>query len=82
MEAMVVFARACAVYNFSGALRFVLPGFLPAPGAQVPASNFWLVLPARWQGGARHPISPGCHGAQLLSLYSFSTIAASSGPFQ
>jgi hypothetical protein len=43
---MVWFVRACAFYNFSGALSFVLPGFLGLLGARLPESRFWLVLPA------------------------------------
>lgn len=46
MNGMKLFVQACAVYNFSGALSFVMPGLLPALGAKVPDSMFWLVLPA------------------------------------
>lgn len=46
MNGMVLFVRACALYNFSGALSFVLPGVLTLLGAKLPSSTFWLVLPA------------------------------------
>ncbi|MFT3713254.1 MAG: hypothetical protein QM817_36830 [Archangium sp.] len=46
MKGMVWFVRACAAYNFSGALSFLIPGALAMLGVALPSSSFWLVLPA------------------------------------
>jgi hypothetical protein len=43
MHGVVLFA---ALYNLSGAIAFVTPGFLPLLGVAPPASPMWVWLPA------------------------------------
>lgn len=45
MRGMIWFVRACAAYNFIGALTFLTPGALGLVGVQTPDSLFWVWLP-------------------------------------
>jgi hypothetical protein len=68
---MIWFVRACALYNLCGAATFLVPGALPRLGVAVPASPFWLWLPALM----------ACFAAVVLWLSSFDLPRYGSFPY-